>query len=86
MESRINLNPLAKPFIPLGNDTQFSSDSSIDTCLSAINDNSCCKTDTSSDIYSTLKSLKLKYFNKIVIAHLNINSLRNKFELLSDMI
>ena len=39
-----------------------------------------------SDIYSTLKSLKLKYFNKIVIAHLNINSLRNKFDLLSDIV
>ena len=40
----------------------------------------------SADIYSNLKSLKLKNLDKIVIAHLNINSLRNKFDLLRDIV
>ena len=33
-----------------------------------------------------LKSLCLKNFNKLIIAHLNINSLRNKFEFLISLI
>ena len=38
------------------------------------------------DIILGLKNLCLKYFNKIIMGHLNINSLRNKFELLSSLI
>ena len=32
------------------------------------------------------KALRLKNFNKLIIAHLNINSLRNKFEFLISLI
>ena len=33
-----------------------------------------------------LKALRLKNFNKLITAHLNINSLRNKFEFLISLI
>ena len=33
-----------------------------------------------------LKTLRLKNFNKLITAHLNINSLRNKFEFLISLI
>ena len=33
-----------------------------------------------------LKALRLKNLNKLIIAHLNINSLRNKFEFLVSLI
>ena len=33
------------------------------------------------DVYSRLKEIRLKNSNRIVIAHLNINSLRNKFDM-----
>ena len=33
-----------------------------------------------------LKVLRLKNFNKLITAHLNINSLRNKFEFLISLI
>ena len=33
-----------------------------------------------------LKSLRASYPNNIIIGHLNINSLRNKFEILSSLI
>ena len=33
-----------------------------------------------------LKALRLKNFNKLILAHLNINSLRNKFEFLISLI
>ena len=33
-----------------------------------------------------LKALRLKSVNKLIIAHLNINSLRNKFEFLISLI
>ena len=37
---------------------------------------------TFSDPNEFLKNIKLSNINRIVVAHLNINSLRNKFELL----
>ena len=33
-----------------------------------------------------LKNLRLKTSNKVIIGHININSLRNKFELLTEMV
>ena len=36
--------------------------------------------------YSHLKRLRVKHFNRIIIPHLNINSIRNKFDMLSDII
>ena len=38
------------------------------------------------DVYSILHNLRIKNINKIIIAHLNINSLRYKFDILSDII
>ena len=39
-----------------------------------------------SDCNNTLKSLRKDNLNKLIFAHLNINSIRNKFELLSEQI
>ena len=38
------------------------------------------------DIILELKNIYIKYLNKIIMGHLNINSIRNKFELLSSLI
>ena len=38
------------------------------------------------DIILGLKNLLVKYSNKIIVVHLNINSVRNKFELFSSLI
>ena len=35
---------------------------------------------------NVLKSLRLKSSNKVITCHININSLRNKFELLTEMV
>ena len=37
------------------------------------------------DIILGLENLRIKYLNKIIMGHLNINSIRNKFELLSSL-
>ena len=37
------------------------------------------------DIILELKNIYIKYLNKIIMGHLNINSIRNKFELLSSL-
>ena len=37
------------------------------------------------DIILGLKNLHVKYSNKIIMRHLNINSIRNKFQLLSSL-
>ena len=42
-------------------------------------------TDTN-DPYSIINNLKIKNPNRVVIAHININSLRNKFDILSDIV
>ena len=38
------------------------------------------------DIILELKNIYIKYLNKIIMGHLNINSIRNKFELFSSLI
>ena len=39
-----------------------------------------------SNVYSTLNKLRCNNLNRIILSHLNINSVRNKFVLLKDMI
>ena len=38
------------------------------------------------DIILVLKNLRVKYFNKIILGHFNITSIKNKFKLLSSLI
>ena len=38
------------------------------------------------DAYSKLNNLRVANVNRIILAHININSLRNKFSMLSDMV
>ena len=38
------------------------------------------------DFLSTLSNLRLNNNNRVMIAHLNINSLRNKFDMLSEIV
>ena len=47
-------------------------------------------TNNSNGVYNEsnnlLKNVRLKNSNKVIIGHININSLRNKFELLTEMV
>ena len=36
------------------------------------------------NVYAALSNLRINNINNIIVAHLNINSFRNKFEMLSD--
>ena len=47
-----------------------------------------CESDVSGavDAKSTLKDMRLKCKNNLMIAHLNINSIRNKFDLLKEVV
>ena len=38
------------------------------------------------DVYSLINKLRTENINRIIIAHLNINSIRNKFDMLSDIV
>ena len=42
--------------------------------------------DNTSDVYTTLNDIRVKNIHRVIISHLNINSIRNKFEALSDII
>ena len=39
-----------------------------------------------SDVYSNLENIRKNNSKKIIIAHLNINSIRNKFDFLADIV
>ena len=41
---------------------------------------------TNSDVYSNLVKIRKNSFKKIIIAHLNINSIRNEFDFLADIV
>ena len=41
---------------------------------------------TNDDIKTKLKDIRIKNLNRIVISHININSMRNKFELLAEAV
>ena len=36
--------------------------------------------------YNSLKELRVKNLNRVIVAHLNINSIRNKFDMLADLV
>ena len=55
----------------------------------SISNKSILNTNTSNEANNennVLKNLRLKNLNKVIICHININSLRNKFELLTEMV
>ena len=41
---------------------------------------------TNSDVYSNLENIRKNNSKKIIIAHLKINSIRNKFDFLADIV
>ena len=41
---------------------------------------------TNSDVYSNLENIRKNNSKKIIIPHLNINSIRNKFDFLADVV
>ena len=41
---------------------------------------------TNSDVYSNLENIRKNDSKQIIIAHLNINSIRNKFDILADIV
>ena len=42
--------------------------------------------DTNLDVRKSLKNIRISNINKLIFGHLNINSLRNKFDLFSEQI
>ena len=74
------LNPNAKPFTPA--EMLNSKTTTVDNVIHS-------PVDMSSDEvlpHTVLQNLRLKNVDKIIIAHININSVRNKIHLLADMI
>ena len=74
------LNPNAKPFISMEN---------LNSRTATVDNVTCTHVEISSDKvlpHIILQNLRLKNVDKIIIAHININSIRNKIHLLADMI
>ena len=42
--------------------------------------------DTNPDVRKSLKNIRISNLNKLILGHLNINSLKNKFDLFSEQI
>ena len=90
-KSFVSLNVLAKTFTPAPEITLTIANSlsykklnyvSKDTNYLCIGND----VDDQSDILTTLSNMKLKNYRRIAIAHIKINSLRNKFEMLPDIV
>ena len=64
-----------KEWPALSNDANSGND-----CLSVTPENA------NSDVYSNLENIRKNNSKKIIIAHLNINSIRNKFDFLADIV
>ena len=95
------LNPYAEPFVSSKNvlnpctmvfaPTYISlSDIETDTEVSMISPNNenipSIEESNESSPYAILKDIRVKNTNRIIFAHLNINSIRNKFEMISDLV
>ena len=76
MENICALNPLAEPFIVHHNEMHSSPNSNYMESASDIEDSA----------YSILKKLRVKNLDKIIVGHININSIRNKINLFADLI
>ena len=78
------LNPRADPFIPNRNSEELDdiSNNSILNVTGNMNEGN----KDSNSAYQILQNLRVKCVNKIIIGHININSIRNKFLLLGDLI
>ena len=83
------LNPMAIPFVDhadtdpneFNNTTSSNSDSDSYSDSYFLGDS-----DYSDSAYDTLHNLRIKNVDKIIIGHININSIRNKFTLHADLI
>ena len=92
------LNPTAECFVPTFDDpakgfttgkigSSINSIARFDVPTETSKDHLAAKdTDTNDDPYSIINNLKIKNPNRVIIAHININSLRNKFDILSDIV
>ena len=88
------LDATAHPFRPahvcpvsVNNENTFFSDenSSINNSPSDISDANITN-DSDNSVFSQLSNLRSKNSDRVIIAHLNINSIRNKFEMISELI
>ena len=79
-----NLNACAPAFQPFITDSHKSLDDQNPGNLTQRGESNLDPNDDSA--YSKLKCLRVKHFNRIIIAHLNINSIRNKFVMVSDLV
>ena len=92
------LNPKADCFVPNCDNpargiTTGKICSSINSIAGSVDPNKTSKdllgvngTDMKDDPYSIINNFKIKNHNRVIFAHLNINSLRNKFDMLSDIV
>ena len=85
--SKGSLNPDAKSFSPITDNSIKNSISTEENPPSydkaAIENNIDAD---NGDVYSIISKVKIENANKIIIAHLNINSIRNKIDMLSDIV
>ena len=82
-----DLNPNAEIFQPRASCHSFTVNlDNISFTSDAIENNDIISLDDSSDVYSIINALRVRNVNKIILGHLNINSLRNKFDLLADLV
>ena len=90
------LNPLAKPFMMHNHHTispinllvnfETSSPRLSNTDDIDVLDHENVNTISEGNAYTALKELRLKNLNRVIVAHLNINSIRNKIDMLADLI
>ena len=76
MENIFELNPFADPFIAHHNEMHSSPTSNDMESAS----------DMENSAYSILKKLRVNNVDKIIVGHININSIRNKIHLFADLI
>ena len=79
-----NIKPILK------REPDYNKDKDFDDCISNVSKNdsltSNFENNSETSVFETLKNIKNKNANRITIAQLNINSIRNKFDFLKEMV
>ena len=81
------MNPNAEIFFPkLDVFSDFTGTLPLNSVTSPHNPTAVNNIHDSSSSYTILKNLRLKNNNRIIFGHININSIRNKFDMISDLV
>ena len=88
MTSQFTLNPYAKCYSPISKENIENNDVCVEESLISCNQahNETSINVNNGDVYSMINKVKIENANRIIIAHLNINSIRNKIDMLSDIV